>query len=180
MRDDTSLLIGAALRERAKCILKRLKAANLSIVTAESCTAGMIAAVLSRCEGAGAWMHGGFVTYTKAQKIAALGVEAQLLEEQGAVNEDVVQQLAKGALGHSPATISVAVSGVLGPKQDEDGNPVGLVYFCGLERDRAPIVVREDFGQGTPDELLRLVINRAFDLIEAMITAQRSTHPSAP
>jgi Competence-damaged protein len=61
---------------------------------------------------------------------SALGLSADLLREKGAVNEEVVTQLARGALKHSPASVSLAVSGVLGPEEDEDGNPVGLVYFC--------------------------------------------------
>jgi nicotinamide-nucleotide amidase len=71
-----------------------LKDSGLSIVTAESCTAGMIAAVLSRADGAGQVLHGGFVTYTKAHKHAALGISADLLRDQGAVNEEVVSRCA--------------------------------------------------------------------------------------
>ncbi len=170
LNDETALLVSSTLGERAQRILDALKAANMSIVTAESCTAGMIAAILSRCEGAGALMHGGFITYTKQQKATALCVSRALLEKQGAVNEDVVRQLALGALDHSPATLSLAVSGVLGPAEDEDGNPVGLVYFCAVKRGRAPIVLREDFGERPPGELMRLTIDRAFDLIEAAIS----------
>ncbi len=168
-KGETALVISAALRERAQGILDALKSANMSIVTAESCTAGIIAAILSRCEGAGALMHGGFVTYTKQQKFMALGVSPELLARDGAVNEEVVRQLALGALDHSPASLSLAVSGVLGPAEDEDGNPVGLVYFCAVAKDKAPMIVREDFGSHPPDELLRHAINRAFDLIQAAI-----------
>src|SRR6185312_12608987 len=74
VQDETSLSISPALKQRAQRILVGLKSAGLSIVTAESCTAGMIAAVLSRAEGAGEILHGGFVTYTKALKTSALGV----------------------------------------------------------------------------------------------------------
>jgi nicotinamide-nucleotide amidase len=135
--------------------MKSLKDAGLSIVTAESCTAGMVAAVLSRADGAGDVLHGGFVTYTKAHKTMALGVSQQVLKEQGAVNEEVVRQLAAGALTSSPASLSLAVSGVLGPEQDEDGNPVGLVYFCCQRSGAQPVVVKEEFGKKPPDQLLQ-------------------------
>jgi nicotinamide-nucleotide amidase len=102
MPDDTTLVISPALKERAQSILHALKASQLSIVTAESCTGGMIAAILSRVDGAGDLLHGGFVTYTKEQKTKALGVSAQLLKDHGAVNETVVRQLATGALARSP------------------------------------------------------------------------------
>jgi nicotinamide-nucleotide amidase len=140
--NDTALTISPALCDRAKAINKALKSAGLSIVTAESCTAGMIAAVLSRADGAGEVLHGGFGTYTKAHKTSALGVSADLLREKGAVNEDVVTQLATGALNHSPASLSLAVSGVLGPEEDEGGNPVGLVYFCRVRSGGQPVVVK--------------------------------------
>ena len=83
-----------------------LKAAKATIVTAESCTAGTIAALLAQAEGASDILHGGFTTYTKEQKTKALDVSERLLKEQGAVNADVVKQLAAGALNRSPATIS--------------------------------------------------------------------------
>jgi nicotinamide-nucleotide amidase len=171
---DTTLTISPALCDRAKSILKALKDSGLSIVTAESCTAGMVAAVLSRADGAGEVLHGGFVTYTKAHKHSALGVSPDLLRDQGAVNEEVVKQLARGALRGSPASLSLAVSGVLGPEEDEDGNPVGLVYFCCMKSGGDPVVVREDFGKQQPEKLLQLTIARAFDLIESCIKARDS------
>lgn len=169
---ETTLSISPALCERAQAVLTALKAGGMSIVTAESCTAGMIAAALSRAEGASEALHGGFVTYTKAHKTAALGVSADLLHQRGAVNEEVVKQLAAGALENSPASLSLAVSGVLGPEEDEDGNPVGLVYFCCLTKKGQPVVVREEFGKKPPDQLLQLIIARAFDQIESRITSK--------
>ena len=74
MSAETALTIDPALCKRAETIMKSLKDAGMSIVTAESCTAGMVAAVLSRGDGAGDVLHGGFVTYTKAHKTMALGV----------------------------------------------------------------------------------------------------------
>ena len=174
MSAETTLRISAALCDRAQGILSALKENGLSIVTAESCTAGMAAAVLSRAEGAGDVLHGGFVTYTKQHKTAALGVSADLLRQRGAVNAEVVRQLAAGALKHSRASVSLAISGVLGPEEDEDGNPVGLVFFCCQKSGGEPIVVKEEFGKRGPEELLQLTISRAFDLIEQTISSGRS------
>jgi nicotinamide-nucleotide amidase len=111
------------LKQHAQQALDALKAAKLTIVTAESCTAGTIAALLAQAKGAGDILHGGFTTYTKEHKIKALGVSERLLKEQGAVNADVVKQLATGAFERSPATMAIAISGVLGPESDEDGIP---------------------------------------------------------
>jgi nicotinamide-nucleotide amidase len=111
----------------------------------------MVAAVLSRAGGAGDVLHSGFVTYTKERKAKALGVSGALLKERGALNEEVVKQMAMGAL-KQPASLSLAVSGMLGPEEDEDGNPVGLVYFCAAAKDRAPMIVGEEWGKQSPEE----------------------------
>ena len=164
------------LKAHAQRALDALKAANATIVTAESCTAGSLAALLAEAEGASDILHGGFITYTKEHKIKALGVSERLLKEQGAVNGDVVKQLAAGALDRSPASLAVAVSGVLGPECDEDGNPVGLVYFCVLKVGHPPLVVREDFGDQPHDQLLEQALHRAFELIEVSILPNARKH----
>jgi nicotinamide-nucleotide amidase len=138
----------------------------VTIVTAESCTGGSLAAALSRADGAGKVLHGGFITYTKENKSAALGVSARVLNEQGAVNEDVAQQMADGALERSPAMLAVAVTGVLGPEPDDDGNPVGRVHLCCKLRGNRIRRAHEEFGKKPPDEILRAIVLRAFELIE--------------
>jgi nicotinamide-nucleotide amidase len=110
--------------------LEAARQADLSIVTAESCTGGKLASLLSETPGAGELLHGGFVTYTKANKTKALGVSTSLLAEKGAVCSEVAVAMAEGALARSPAEIAVAITGVAGPDPDEDRNPVGLVYIA--------------------------------------------------
>jgi nicotinamide-nucleotide amidase len=164
------------LKAHAQQALDALKAAKVTIVTTESCTAGTIAALVAQAEGASDILHGGFITYTKKHKTKALGVPARLLKEEGAVNADVVKHLAAGALERSPATMAIAVSGVLGPEPDEDGNPVGLVYFCVQAKDKQPKVVKEQFGEQPHDQLLENALHRAFDLIEASVTPLARKH----
>jgi nicotinamide-nucleotide amidase len=122
------------LVEAAKKVLARAKAGNLGIVTAESCTSGLLASVLSEAPGAAELLHGGFVTYTKDNKVIALGVSEALLKTKGAVCEEVARAMAEGALARSPADVSVAITGVAGPSPDEDGNPVGLVCIAVARR----------------------------------------------
>jgi nicotinamide-nucleotide amidase len=110
---------------------------GLTIVTAESCTAGQLAAQLSEAPGAADVLHGGFVTYTKENKTKALDVPEALLRKHGAVCAPVARAMAEGALLRSPATLSVAITGVAGPAPDEDGNPVGRVCF-GVARSGKP------------------------------------------
>ncbi len=158
--------IDAALTRRAKSVMRHLTKQHLSIVTAKSCTAGLIAAVLSEADGASSCLHGGFVAYTKAQKSAALGVSAELLSSRGSVNEEVVRTMIEGALARSPATIAVAVTGVLGPEEDEDGNPVGLVFFACGRRGLSPTILERRFSPDDADRLREATVIAALDLIE--------------
>ena len=103
------------LSDLANTLLGKAKRAGLTVVTAESCTAGLMCQVLSDAEGASEYFHGGFVTYTKAQKNRALGVSADLLRQKGAVCGEVARAMAEGALAHSKADLAAAITGVAGP-----------------------------------------------------------------
>jgi PncC family amidohydrolase len=117
----------ADLAERALATARRR---NLTIVTAESCTAGKLSALLSEASGAAEHLHGSFVTYTKANKVKALGVDPGLLKAKGAVCREVAVAMAEGALHRSPADVAVAITGVAGPDPDEDGNPRRSGLHC--------------------------------------------------
>jgi len=122
------------LNDLANALIERAKQADLGIVTAESCTAGLMCQVLADVEGASQFFHGGFVTYTKPHKSCALGVPEVLLREKGAVCAEVARAMAEGALARSKAGISSAITGVAGPEPDEDGNPVGRVCIAVVRR----------------------------------------------
>lgn len=100
------------------------------LATAESCTGGMIAAACTDLAGASAWFERGFVTYSNAAKTEMLGVPAALIEQEGAVSEAVARAMADGALAHSRAHVSLAVTGVAGPTGGSDAKPVGTVWFA--------------------------------------------------
>jgi PncC family amidohydrolase len=148
-------------------VLDRAKRRGTTIVTAESCTGGLLAAALACAPGAATHFHGGFVTYTKDAKRTVLGVPGDVLESRGAVNEEVVLAMAKGALARSPATASVAVTGVAGPEPDEDGNPVGLVYCAVAHRGEGlrSQAVRLECASKERDAILREAMARALILL---------------
>ena len=125
--------IDPALVKRATRLFELLGEKKLTLATAESCTGGVIASILSDAPGAGDLFHGGFVLYTKQHKIA-FGIPKALIDANGIVSEDVAQAMAQGALNHSPADIAVAVTGVAGPEPDDEGNPVGLVCIAAARR----------------------------------------------
>ncbi|HEY3777505.1 MAG TPA: CinA family protein [Rhizomicrobium sp.] len=165
--DVSAACIDPSLVSRASDAVCRLRALGLTVVTAESCTAGLIASVLSQADGAGDVLHGAFVTYSKAQKCAGLGVLSELLEREGSVNEAVACALADGALARSPAGVALSVTGVLGPDPDEDGNPVGLVYLCCKRRGTPERIAHCEFGRQPPDILRRRTVCAALDLLVA-------------
>jgi nicotinamide-nucleotide amidase len=126
--------MNAKLATLAKQVIEAARTQGLSLVTAESCTAGKLSNVLSEVPGAGERLHGGFVTYTKEAKTELLGVSAELLRQRGAVCSDAAIAMAEGALRRSPANIALAITGVAGPKPDEDHNPVGFCVHCSSPR----------------------------------------------
>jgi len=116
-----------ALAEKTGHLLHRLK---IQLVTAESCTGGWIAQALTAVPGCSNWFERGFVSYSNASKSDMLGVPAALIDSDGAVSEAVVKAMAQGAISHSSAHLSIAVSGVAGPDGGTADKPVGLVWIA--------------------------------------------------
>ena len=106
-----------------------LKKRKLQLVTAESCTGGLIAAACTELPGSSAWFERGFVTYSNDAKTELLGVDARLLKRAGAVCERAARAMVVGALAHSHAQVAVAVTGVAGPTGGSAAKPVGTVWF---------------------------------------------------
>ena len=106
-----------------------LKAQGRMLAVAESCTGGLIAAACTELSGSSDWFERGFVTYSNAAKTELLGVDAALIQQHGAVSELVVRAMAFGAVRHSQAQVSVAVTGVAGPTGGSRDKPVGTVWF---------------------------------------------------
>lgn len=126
---DLGPLLPAATELIALCTARRL-----TIATAESCTGGLIAAVLTEVPGSSAVVERGFVTYSNAAKTDLLGVPAALIKTHGAVSEEVARAMAEGAIRRSPADIAVAVTGIAGPTGGTPDKPVGLVHFATSRR----------------------------------------------
>jgi nicotinamide-nucleotide amidase len=123
---NTELLTQHLCASTADFLLKK----GLMLATAESCTGGMIAAACTDLAGSSAWFERGFVTYSNAAKTEMLGVPANLFAEHGAVSEPVARAMAAGALQHSAAQVSVAVTGIAGPTGGSADKPVGTVWFA--------------------------------------------------
>jgi nicotinamide-nucleotide amidase len=102
---------------------------GLSIATAESCTAGLLAARLTERPGSSAYVKGGLVVYSDAAKTALAGVDAELIEANGAVSREVAEALARGARENLTADVGVGITGIAGPGGGSEEKPVGLVWL---------------------------------------------------
>ncbi len=125
-----STLFPSELLDAAKKLLAELQRHALLIVTAESCTGGLLAGLLTEVPGASAMVERGFVTYSNVAKTELLGVDATLIQRYGAVSEEVARAMAEGALRNTPAHIAVSVTGIAGPDGGSPQRPVGLVYLA--------------------------------------------------
>jgi nicotinamide-nucleotide amidase len=118
------------LKKLTRQLAKTLTEQNLSLVTAESCTGGWIAKCCTDIAGSSVWFDRGFVTYSNASKQDMLGVSVESLMKFGAVSQEVVEQMAIGALNNSQADIAVAVTGIAGPDGGSDEKPIGTVWVA--------------------------------------------------
>lgn len=123
-------IIGTGDSQLAERVLELLRERGETLTTAESCTGGLIASMLTRIPGSSAGFHAGFVTYANEIKSAVLGVQAETLEAHGAVSEEVVREMALGALQRSGADYAIAVSGIAGPEGGSADKPVGTVWLA--------------------------------------------------
>lgn len=113
----------------AEKVVSVYSAARLKIVTAESCTGGLIAAALTDVPGSSAVLERGFVSYSNDAKVEVLGVPPDILEQYGAVSARIAEEMAQGALEFSRADVAISVTGIAGPDGGSAEKPVGLVYF---------------------------------------------------
>jgi len=118
------------LRQLAEQAGQRLRANRKRLATAESCTGGWLAKVITDLAGSSQWFECGFVTYSNAAKVRDLRVSERTLEKQGAVSEATAREMAMGALRVSGADVAVAITGIAGPDGGTPDKPVGTVWFA--------------------------------------------------
>ena len=137
------------LARRLGTICKKKK---IVVTTAESCTGGGVATAMTRISGSAKWFERGFVTYTNIAKKEMLGVDEDTLKAHGAVSEEVAMEMARGALKHSYADVSVAITGIAGPTGAVPGKPLGTVHFAWGVRD-GPVQARRFIFKGNRVEV---------------------------
>ena len=152
-----------ALAERLGVLLR---SAGQTVATAESCTGGWVGHCLTAIPGSSAWYDRGFVTYSYASKSDLLGVPAQLIATRGAVSEAVALAMADGALAHSVADWSVAITGIAGPGGGSTEKPVGLVHFAAGKRGEKTLHREMRFGDLGRSEIRRHSVLVALELAQ--------------
>jgi nicotinamide-nucleotide amidase len=149
----------------AASVFEALRAKKLKLVTAESCTGGLVAAAITEIPGSSEVLERGFVTYSNAAKQSELGVRPETIRTRGAVSAETAGAMALGALERSPADLSVAVTGIAGPTGGTAEKPVGLVHFAAARRGSQPRLREVRFGDIGRSEVRRRSVLVALGLI---------------
>ncbi len=155
-------------KDQAEAVLDACRKAGLRLAVAESCTGGLITGCLTAVAGSSDVVERGFVVYTNEAKTENLGVLAALIESEGAVSEAVARAMAEGALEHSNAQISVAVTGIAGPGGGTEGKPVGLVHIA-CARDGAETLLESHVFDGGRDAVRMRSVAAALALVRCRV-----------
>jgi nicotinamide-nucleotide amidase len=149
---------------------RALKQRELMMASAESCTGGWIGQAITMVPGSSEWFERGFITYTYISKREMLGVSPRSLAKHGAVSEQVVREMVRGALQRSHAQVAVAISGVAGPSGGTPDKPVGTVCLAWARKGGAVVVETRRF-RGDRDEVRRRSVAHALRGLLRIVTA---------
>ena len=157
-------MFSSILLSKAQELLQACRTAGHLIVSAESCTGGLIAGCLTEIPGSSDVVERGFVCYSNAAKAEQLGVSAEMIDMHGAVSPEVAGEMASGALRYSHASLAVSVTGIAGPGGGTSDKPVGLVYFGTALKSGGASVERHIF-KGDRQTVRELTVEMALDIM---------------
>jgi nicotinamide-nucleotide amidase len=164
-------MFSADLLAEAERLLGKMRARSLRLATAESCTGGLIAALMTEIAGASDVFERGFVTYSNAAKIGMLGVDLDLLLRYGAVSAPVAEAMAAGARRASAADMAVSVTGIAGPGGGSEAKPVGLVYIGCAGPGTSVVACEFRFGDLERSEIRRRSVEEALGMLRAALAS---------
>ena len=162
-------MFAADLIQSANELLEACRSRKLRVVMAESCTGGLVAAVLTEIPGSSDVVERGFITYSNEAKIEMLGVTAAVIERHGAVSAAVALAMVEGALKHSRADIAVAVTGVAGPGGGTVQKPVGLVYIAVEAKGKPAVAQRFNFADMSRQDVRLSGVREALRLLSETV-----------
>ncbi len=149
----------------AENVLSQCRDRGIVVSTAESCTGGMVAGALTEIAGSSDVLDRGFVTYSNQAKSEMLGISPALIEDVGAVSEQVARAMAEGALKRSGATLTVSITGIAGPGGGSAEKPVGLVHFAAASALSQTRHLERQFGDRSRNEIRHDSVNQALKLL---------------
>lgn len=158
-------MFATALTDAARQLIDDLAARHLTLATAESCTGGLIVALLTDHAGSSRVVERGFVTYSNAAKAEAIGVDRHLIERVGAVSREVAVAMAEGAIRNSHADVAVAVTGLAGPDGGTAEKPIGLVHLAAARRGGATLHHEARFGAIGRSAIREAAVGEALRLV---------------
>jgi nicotinamide-nucleotide amidase len=167
----------ADLIDEAQRVLAELRAREMMLATAESCTGGLLIGLLTEVPGASDVVERGFVTYSNKAKIACLNVPPQLLARCGAVSAEVARAMAEGALVNSEADLAIAVTGVAGPGGGTAQKPVGLVRLAIARAGGTPLDAEWQFGDLGRSRIRLETVRAALGLVRQALDTTASVRP---
>jgi nicotinamide-nucleotide amidase len=154
------------LVERTADLIALYRQRGLKLATAESCTGGLVAGLLTEIPGSSAVVERGFVVYSNEAKEELLGVPKPTLAAFGAVSEETARAMAEGAVAHSHADFAVAITGVAGPDGGTPEKPVGLVWFACAGRRGGAVALERRYGPLSRTEIRLASVRTALELFE--------------
>jgi nicotinamide-nucleotide amidase len=158
-------VIDGEVRAAAQHVIETCVAKKLTIVTAESCTGGLVGGALTEIPGSSAVLLAGFITYSNEAKHDMLDVPNDTLRQFGAVSSETALAMAQGALKHSTASLSVAITGIAGPGGGSADKPVGLVHFAAARRGGSETTRELRFGDIGRSEVRRRSVLIALEML---------------
>lgn len=174
------MLFGPDDLAAARALLARLRTRKMTLCTAESCTGGLIAGLLTEMPGSSDVVDRGLVTYSNGAKCDLLGVPASLIGRYGAVSAEVAVAMANGAIRASTADLSIAVTGIAGPGGGSAQKPVGLVYIAAQIRGDQAVVRELRLGDIGRTEVRLATIRAALELAGQALDAAAGQSPGSP
>jgi len=171
------MIFPAQLIADVEVLLQSLRAKGWKVSTAESCTGGLVAALLTSIAGSSDVFERGFVTYSNEAKTELLGVSPDILRLHGAVSAEVARAMAEGAVHHSPAERAISVTGIAGPGGETAGKPVGLVFIGCAGKTIPTQTSRFEFGPIGRQNIRLAAVTEAIQLLAQTLAAQNSIRP---
>jgi nicotinamide-nucleotide amidase len=165
------------LVEAAQRLFEICKRRHLTVTTAESCTAGLVAGTLTEIPGSSSVLDRGFVTYSNQAKQDMLGVSAATLKAHGAVSRETAEEMARGALAHAPVDLAVSITGIAGPDGGSAEKPVGLVHFAAASSSGKFVHAEKRFGNIGRSEVRKQSVLQALRMLYDLAEREPARQP---